>query len=369
MFQTIDADRHVMEPAEIWAQYIDGPFRHRVPEYRHVRFAGQGLAVPYLDDKPVWRPMTPPTVSTLGESALEHREANRRAQTVAGHLADMDSHGISRAFLFPTIAGYLVSVDTLDPELSHALADAYNRWLLDFCAAATGRLFAVGLIARHIPEKMAAQAIALAGRGVRAVVLRPNPVLGRTLSHPSYEPFWTACEQSDLAVCIHEGTHAQLPTAGSDRFESRFGQHACSHPMEQMMAMLSLIEGGVLERHPRLRVAFLEAGCGWLPYWLWRLDEVEYGHLAAEVTGRVVKPPSLYFHGQCWVAFEPTEPLLPEVIERVGAERFLFGTDFPHVDHAVHADVERKALSQKLPPDTLEKVMFRNAEQFFGLSP
>jgi len=82
----------------------------------------------------------------------------------------------------------------------------------------------------------------------------------------------------DMAVGIHEGTHSRLPTTGAERFNSRFALHACSHPMEQMMALLALIEGGVLERHRRLRVAFLESGCGWLPYWLWKLDE-EYKNL------------------------------------------------------------------------------------------
>lgn len=108
----------------------------------------------------------------------------------------------------------------------------------------------------------------MANLGWKAVFLRPNPVKGRILSDPAYEPFWTACEDLDMAVGIHEGNHSRLSTTGAERFNSRFALHACSHPMEQMMALLALIEGGVLERHRRLRVAFLESGCGWLPYWL-----------------------------------------------------------------------------------------------------
>src|SRR6185436_16183227 len=98
-----------------------------------------------------------------------------------------------------------------------------------------------------------------------------------------------------------------------DRFQTRFAQHACSHPMEMMMALLDLIERGVLERHPDLRVAFLEAGCGWLPYWLWRLDE-EYHHLSGEVHENVRMLPSEYFRRQCFVSADPGEPLLPEIV-------------------------------------------------------
>ena len=63
------------------------------------------------------------------------------------------------------------------------------------------------------------------------------------------------------------------PTIGRDRFETFALRHAMSHPMEQMAAMASLMLDGALERHPALRVAFLESGTGWLPYWLARLDD------------------------------------------------------------------------------------------------
>jgi uncharacterized protein len=95
----------------------------------------------------------------------------------------------------------------------------------------------------------------------KAVFLRPNPVKRRLLSDSAYEPFWTECEQHKIAVGIHERTHSRLPTTSTQSFNTRFATHACSHPMEQMMALLALIEGGVLERHPQLKVAFLESGC------------------------------------------------------------------------------------------------------------
>ena len=143
--------------------------------------------------------------------------------------------------------------------------------------------------------------------------------------------------------------------------------HACSHPMEQMMAFLSLLEGGVLDRHPSLKVAFLEAGCGWLPYWLWRLDEVEYRHLAAELEGRARMPPSAYFRRQCLVGVEPDEPLIAQVIEHVGAQALMFGTDFPHLDH--DEDILEAVLAgwRHLPRETLRLMLGGNAEAFYQL--
>ena len=133
-------------------------------------------------------------------------------------------------------------------------------------------------------------------------------------------------------MSIHEGSHCRLPSTGADRFDTRFALHACSHPIEQMMAMLALIEGGVLERHPTLRVAFLEAGCGWLPYWLWRLDELEYKNLAWEVKDNVKMKPSEYFRRQCFISVEPDEPYIPELIKYIGEDNLLFACDYPHPD-------------------------------------
>lgn len=214
---------------------------------------------------------------------------------------------------------------------------------------------------------MVAEARRIAVFGWTTVVIRPNPVRGRGLGHPDYAPFWQACEQLRLAVAVHEGTHARLVSAGADRFDSRFGMHACSHPMEQMMAFLSLLEAGVLERHPGLQWAFLEAGCSWLPHWLWRLDEVEYKYLQDEVAETIKIKPSAYFRRQCRVGIEPSEPLLAQVVPWLGAGSLLFGTDFPHLDHDEGIVDELLTAWQDLPPASVRQMLSGNAESFYRL--
>jgi predicted TIM-barrel fold metal-dependent hydrolase len=192
-------------------------------------------------------------------------------------------------------------------------------------------------------------------------------VYGRTLGDPAYEPLWAACERHAMAVGLHEGTHSRLPTAGADRFHSRFALHACSHPMEQMMAFLALYEGGVLDRHPGLRVGFLEAGCGWVPYWLWRLDE-EVRQLAGELEGRVSAPPSVCFQRQCFVGFEPGEPYLGDVLARIGPDKLLFGSDFPHVDHDEDLAGQARLLGRRVPDHALQALLWDNGARFYGLT-
>jgi predicted TIM-barrel fold metal-dependent hydrolase len=362
-FVIIDADRHVTEPIEMWREYLPLKLRGAAPYLEFER----DLPTPrlMLNGEPVMHKLSQRAQLELAMASTTRAGQLQAGACPAAQLAAMDASGIDIAYLLPTFATYLLGVDTIDAALASAFARAYNDWLRGFCGANPARLRGVGLVSPHDPAQMVPELERVAAFGWTAVVMRPNPVKGRLLSNPAYEPFWTACEKLGVAVAIHEGTHTRLPTAGADRFETRFALHACSHPMEQMMALLALIEGGVLERHPRLRVAFLEAGCGWLPYWLGRLD-MEYEHLAGEVEEHVRMKPSAYFRRQCFMAAELHEPLLPESIRHIGEDCVLFGTDFPHLDHDVHSVERALALRGVLGEATLRKTLGTNASRFFG---
>jgi predicted TIM-barrel fold metal-dependent hydrolase len=377
----IDADRHVIEPIEMWKEYLEPEFKAHAPYLEHVeladplperiaRYGVKGMIpmppVPMLDGQPVWNKISPRAQVEMAWTHYTRPGQLASAATPQGQLRSMDSAGIEVSFLYPTFATYVVGIDTLEPRLAAAFARAYNGWLRDYCSVEPRRLRGVGLMSLHDPVALVEELERIASFGWTAVVVRPNPVKGRLLSDPAYEPFWSACERHSIAVAVHEGTHTRLPTAGADRFDSRFAQHACSHPMEQMMALLALIEGGVLERHPDLRVAFLESGCGWLPYWLWRLDEIEYKHLAGEVAETVRRKPSEYFRRQCFVALEPGEPYLPALIEHIGVDNLLFGTDFPHLDHEQGIMEEMLALRQHLPNETVHKILSANPARYYG---
>jgi uncharacterized protein len=383
-FRILDVDRHVMEPFAMWEAYLPAAMRPYAPRLLPVGPAGETLAarlarlgehalllsphVPCVDGEPVMRDVSEAAYIERALMAEQRRGPLSAAETPEGHLAEMDATGVDVAVLLPTFAPFLVYNDDIGADRSRAYASAYNRWLGEVCARAPDRLVGAALLSRHDPEAMVGDLEEALAWGLRAVVVRPNPVRGRTLAHPDYARFWSACEHHRLTVLLHEGTHTRVATAGADRFRSHFGQHACSHPLEAMMALLSLIEGGVLEAHPGLRVAMLEAGCGWLPYWLWRLDHVEYAQLRGEVRARVKRPPSEYFGRQCWVALEPGEPMLAEVAAGVGAGRLVFGTDFPHLDHGVGIVGEVMEERERLGVEGLRGVLWQNAAQLLGMS-
>jgi predicted TIM-barrel fold metal-dependent hydrolase len=379
----IDVDRHVMEPMSLWPDYLPAKYRAFAPDVRPMsppdeplvqRLARLGdhalLPTPPIvtvGGKPIWQGMTEVGYIEVGLRAESHRHELVAAETAAGQLATMSESGVDVAMLLPTYAGYLVYDDEIDAERSRAYASAYTRWLADLCRESPARLKGAALLSRHDPTHLVADLEAGLAAGHRAVVLRPNPVRGRTLGAPELEPFFAACEANDVPVLLHEGAHTRVQTAGASRFVTHFAQHACSHPLEAMMAFLALLEGGVLERHPRLRVGFLESGCGWLPYWLWRLDELEYAQSSNELGGRLSQRPSAYFRRQCWIAFEPDEALLRPSVEAIGADRVVFGTDFPHVDH--DSNIVARLFEPGAPLDAtlLEAALWRNPARLLGL--
>ncbi|WP_437914502.1 amidohydrolase family protein [Sorangium sp. So ce302] len=380
-FRIIDVDRHVLEPVAMWPEYLPARMREVAPRFEpfgppeplaeRLNRLGEHALLPTpqilcVAGEPVMR-VPEAAYIEVGLIAEGRRELLAAATTPRGHLAEMDTTGVDVAVMLPTFATYLVNDDSIDAERSRAYARGYNRWLGDFCSSAPERLLGPALISRHDPEAMVGDLEQAVHGGVRSVVLRPNPVQGLTLSAPAYARFWAACEHHTVTILLHEGTHSRLPTAGADRFQTHFGRHACSHPMEAMMALLSLIEGGVLEAHPTLRVGLLEAGCGFLPYWLWRLDHVEYAQMRGEVRGRVRRPPSEYFQRQCWIALEPSEVMLDRVVKEIGATRMVFGTDFPHLDHGPGMVDEVMALRGALGDEALRTILWESPCGLMGM--
>lgn len=98
----------------------------------------------------------------------------------------------------------------------------------------------------------------------------------------------------------------------------------------------------------------MEAGCGWLPYWLWRLDEMEYASLGWEVGEQVRMKPSDYFRWQCFIAVEPDEPCV------------VYGTDYPHTDHRLHASRDLDRLIERVGASVAEKIVWSNPNRLFG---
>jgi predicted TIM-barrel fold metal-dependent hydrolase len=304
-FRILDADAHVIEPASVFERWTQ-PGRDN------------------LMNLPQTTPMIPCGDLELLADQLAH------GFDAPSYVRAMDAQGIDAVVLYPSIGLFVPYQPELSPTESRDACRSYNYWVAEYCAHASDRLAAVGIVPLADPDVAAIEAAGMADLGLVGVMVRPNRLYGRQLGDADYEPLYAAVEGAGLVLAVHEGLGVRGPTIG-DRFTTFVARHLCSHPMEQMAAMAGLIMGGTLERHPGLRVAFLESGTGWLPYWLHRMDD-HYDWLASTECAELSIQPSQYFHRQCTICSDPDDELATWVVGEVGAERVLWASDFPHPD-------------------------------------
>jgi predicted TIM-barrel fold metal-dependent hydrolase len=302
--RVVDADGHVIEPAHVFA-----------------RWSGERIPM----ELPGTTPMVPCGDLDLLADQFEH------GFDPPSYLRAMDAQGIDVAVLYPSIGLFVPYLPDLSAAESAAACRSYNEWIAGYCAVSGGRLFGAGILPLADPARAAAEVAWCAAAGLVAVMARPNHLYGRNLGDPAYDNVWTAVSDLGLVLSVHEGLGLRGPTIGADRFTGFGPRHAMSHPMEQMAAMASLVLDGALERHPALRVAFLESGTGWLPYWLHRLDEhIEW--LAGTECAGLSLDASGYFARQCAISSEADDALAASVVAAVGADHVLWASDFPHPD-------------------------------------
>jgi predicted TIM-barrel fold metal-dependent hydrolase len=277
----------------------------------------------------------------------------------------MDREGIDQAVLYPSIGLYFWVLT--DRRAAIGLARAYNDWLAGYCAADPARLFASAMLPMQDPTAAAQElSRSVTELGCKSAFVRPNPCMGRSLSDPAYEPVWEVAEELQVPVGIHEGSSVIVPTLGSDRPFNPLILHAVSHPFESMLSCAQLMAFGTLERHPGLRLVFLESGGGWGPFWLERLDEQSetFGGFCPDMPLR----PSEYFARQCAISFEVDEATLPALLPFVGQSRVVWGSDYPHHDATFPGAVA--ALRRTLEPLTIDaqaRVLGDNARRIYGL--
>jgi predicted TIM-barrel fold metal-dependent hydrolase/ketosteroid isomerase-like protein len=254
-----------------------------------------------------------------------------------------------------------------DPVAAVAVAGAYNEWLAGYCAVSPRRLFGTAMLPLQDPVAAARELRRAVGElGFVGAFVRPNPYLGRSLSDRAYDPVWDAAEELRVPIGVHEGSSVIVPTLGSDRPFNPLLLHAVSHSFEEMLACAQLIAFGVLERHPALRVVFLESSGGWGPFWLERLDEQaqSFGGFCPDMKLR----PSEYFARQCAISFEVDERTLPALAPFLGAERIVWGSDYPHHDATFPGAVD--AIRSTVAPCSTAvqaRVLGLNARDIYGL--
>ena len=372
---TVDADGHVLEPRSTWLDYIEPGLRDRAIR---IETDGGGDEVLLVDGRPLEGLRN--RLASLGGIELDPVVAIDPASRLhyedgcppggydpEARLKVMDGERIDVALLYPTI-GICWEGMVTEPALANAYTRAYNRYIVDFCSVDPVRLVPVAHISLLDPEFAVAEATRARAAGCRAVYLSPDIESrgGRHLMDPAFDPFWAAVSDLGMPVGFHVVVRDRpffrpwMPGrgAGSELFFFAF------LAIDVMAAFTQMLAGGVFDKHPGLRCTVLESGATWISAWLDRMDH-KY-EVMRNVTPTSSKP-SEYFYRQCIVSADPDETVIAPIVDAVGADYFVWASDYPHIDASFGVVDEIRSRISSLPTDDQAKVMGLNALRFYDL--
>jgi predicted TIM-barrel fold metal-dependent hydrolase len=392
----VDADGHVMEPADLWSSRMDARrWGDWIPRY--VARDGDGRESWYfggvrrISGSAIFGCAAGYDPEALVARDWRYTEGHAAAWDPRARVEVLDAEGIAAAVLYPSIALMFGPLDPIpairDVQFALACQQAYNDWIAEYCAAAPGRLFAMAAVPLQ-DVKLAVQEAerAVTRLGHRGVFIRSAAAADDLpFNHPVYDPFWDLCQQLEVAVALHPATHVDFPNAAR-----KFGlitespdiavvnkqpsalrggtamSIAVGAPIDAIVSLARLLMGGVCERFPRLRFLVLESGGGWVASLLRRMDEEVKANPRERAWLSLL--PSEYFRRQGYTSFEPDDPTLPRLAELIGPERIVWASDFPHAD-AIYpgaaAALERNLGA--LPAEARRRIAGENAVRAYGL--
>jgi predicted TIM-barrel fold metal-dependent hydrolase len=278
----------------------------------------------------------------------------------------MDELGVDRSLMFPTLASLLEERMRDDPELIHAVIHALNQWMYEeWSFNYEDRIFATPIISLPIVDKALEELAWVVERGAKTVLVRPAPVPGyrgsRSFGFPEFDPFWQAVVDADILVSMHASdsgyTRYQSDWTGPAEMlpfkHDSFKYLTMGHrPVEDTMA--ALVCHGVLTRFPDVRIASIENGAEWVVPFLHRLEDTY-----RKMPHAFDEDPVEAFKRNVYVApFHEDD--ISELIEAVGADHLLFGSDFPHPEGLAEPRSYIERLPEGLSQDVVAGIMGRN---------
>jgi len=342
--KVIDADGHIYENHEEIEEYFEG-------KYRGMRRARAYSLFPSLDGWP----------RGLGAGRPD-KVTETRPEDV---IRFVDNMGLESTVLYPTAALAIGLVQ--EPAWACAISRAYNNWFHARYIKTNPRLKGVAVLPIQDAVSAAAELrYAVEKLDMVGAFLPSATVMNKAFGHPDFEPIFREAERLGVPLAIHGAPSRGF---GFDYFEDQGQVHALEHPFPLMIQFTSIICDGVLEKFPRLKLAFLEAGCGWLPYMMDRLD-YEYGTRGASSFRQIKKKPSDYVK-ECpvYVTCEPEETSLAYVAKVIGDDRLMFPSDYPHerVYGEFLKDIPELLARPELSDHTKQKILYNNAKEFYRI--
>ena len=334
-----DADGHVIESIGDIDEFLPGKF-----------VSGRGLPIPDLDR---WH---------ISRGVAEEKASPRRGRPVHANewLQFLDKTGLQWTVLYPTFALAVGRIHYVDWAVDYC--SAYNSWLYEKFTKDNPQLHGAGLIPLQDVPSAVQELRRIATELHMPAAMLPSNGLPLHLSHKSYWPVYEEAEKLDIALSVHGGNYENL---GFNTFATNPVARSLGMPVPQMVALTGMMVDGVFDAFPKLRIAFLEAGAGWVTLVIDRLRrEQEYGGVELK------KDPQDYFkEGRLFVGCEGNEEALAYAIQRIGYESVLFASDFPHeisMENCME-EIDEILEREDIPEQYKAEILGGNARRFYKL--
>jgi len=365
----IDCDSHVMEPADLWLRYLEPQYRDRAIRIER----RDGVEHLIIGEQSVLQGV----LAGLGGAHLSRGEVFSGALGYAdgcepasyepgARMRLLDDWKVDAGVLFPTIG--ILPFPTEDLALASAYCRAYNRWQAEFFQSARDRVVPIALINWRDVAGAAQELQTCLKAGFRGLFVPPEVVDGRRPSDPHFDPIWRLCEEAGVPGCMHvivrfsgaQGAFGAWQETRPGPIFS-FGLGATGQLIPALTAMVTDL---LFERFPRLKMVSVEAGCGYAAYLMDRMDEKF--EVFAGLTGMPMRP-SDYIRRNCYFVAEPQERTIGAMLDLVGEDRILWGSDYPHVDSTLEAPHLIRQSIAGLTTARQAAVLGENAKRVFGL--
>ncbi|MYD43745.1 MAG: amidohydrolase family protein, partial [Gammaproteobacteria bacterium] len=329
----VDCDSHVMEPPDLWQNYLEAKYQSRAIRIEE----NDGVEQLIIGEQVVLQGvlaglgganLNPATLFTQGAKYMEgcppaSYDPNARA-------AMLDEWGVDRGVLFPTIG--ILPFPTDDVDLASAYCRAYNRWQADFFQTVPDRVVPIAALNWLDVDEAVRELQTCIDAGFHGLFVPPEVCGEHRPGEAHFDPIWQLCDEANIPGCFHVivrfGGAAVAFGDWSKGGRSlggvfTFGLGATG---QLIPAMASVVLDGLFDRFPTLKIASVEAGCGYAAYLMDRLDEKH--HFFGFASGLQMKP-SDYIRRNCYFVAEPEERTIDAMCDLVGEDHILWGSDYP----------------------------------------
>ena len=371
-YPLFDADSHVSEPLNLWQERLPAKYRDKAPRMLKEHEGKPGAWWLIEEGREPHNVIlgfgANKTLEELQQflKGFSYAGAHRGGWDPAQRVKDMDQDGVTGDVLYTTLGFRMFWIR--DAGFQRACFQVYNDWLAEFCSYSPKRLKGLGLISLYDPKQGAEDLEDCAKKGLAGGLIWASPPDELPFYSKVYDSFWTAAQELRMPLSLHEFAGFERIYWESTAEKRTVANAVASHEVETTFA--TFILSGILERFPRLKIISAELNCGWLAYFLHRMDRA-FDSRGVRLQGspfptKLTMKPSEYFRRQLFATFID-DPYGLAHRDEIGVDNLLWSSDFPH--SATFWPHSREKIAedfQGIGEEDKRKILSENVAKLYG---